>query len=105
MGAASLRKAFFERTGLAFGDIPLDLFRQPFTFAARGEIPFQILIPRRFFHRLKPAGELASFLFRQMLDRFLDGFKRHTAKLAYAKRIVIMEIGWISGFPRFYYQL
>jgi AbrB family looped-hinge helix DNA binding protein len=66
MGAASIRKAFFEGSRLAFRDSPLDLLRQPFTLAACGEIPFQILIPRHFVHALKPAGALPVNYFCRM---------------------------------------
>jgi hypothetical protein len=83
MGTAALRKSFFEGSGLALGDLLLDLFRQPFTLAARSKIPFQILIPRRFFHALKPDSELPPFNFRQIFDRFFDGFKRHTVNLTW----------------------
>jgi hypothetical protein len=90
MGATSLCKAFFERPGLAFRDLPLDLLRQPFTLAARSKIPFQIRILGRFFQPLKPASELPSLLFRQMLDRFFDGFERHTVNLGYGTGVVIL---------------
>jgi len=82
MGAASLRKAFFEWSRPAFGDLPSDLLRQPFTLAAWSKITLYFLVPRRFFHSLKPAGEPPSFLFRQMLDCFPNGCERHTVKLA-----------------------
>jgi hypothetical protein len=50
-------------SGRAFGDFALDLLHQPFTLAARSKIPFEILIPRRFFYPLKPVSELSPFLF------------------------------------------
>ena len=68
---ASLREAFFERSGLAFTDFPLDLLRERFTLSTRGKIPFHFLIPRRFLHPFKPAGELPALLFWQMLSRLL----------------------------------
>ncbi len=74
-------KAFFEGSGLAFGDFATDLPRERFALAAGREVTSNILIPRRFFHLLKPASELPSFLLRQMLDRFLDGFERHTVNV------------------------
>jgi hypothetical protein len=77
MASASFREAFFQVSGVAFGDFLSDLLCQLLTPSARGKIPFHFLIPRRFSHRIKPAGELLAFLFRQMLDRFLDGVERH----------------------------
>jgi hypothetical protein len=73
MRAASFLRAFVQRASLTLGDLPLDLLSQWFTPAAGSEIPFQLLIPRPFFHTLEPTSELPPFLFRQMLDGLLDG--------------------------------
>lgn len=91
MGAASLRKAIFEGSRLAFGNLLTDLFRQPFTSAPWGKIPLYFRVPRRFFDPLKPADELPPFLFRQALDRFLDGLERHNVKLTY--RLIAIHVG------------
>jgi hypothetical protein len=65
--------------------------RQALARAAGSKIPFQVFIPRRFFHPLKPASEFPSFLFRQMFDRFLDGFERQTFNVAYTTGLLAAQ--------------
>jgi hypothetical protein len=66
----------------------MDFLHKPFTLAGGREVPLNIFIPCRFFHFLKPASELPAFLFRQVLDRFHNGFQRRMFKLAYARYVV-----------------